>query len=124
MNPGFLAVRRGVLVGAVALVTLAGVPSLAEASGKLPCTASMSNSRPPQNSTTNVLVKTTAAATVTTVAHYKSTNTTNTGRSNGSGRATIPYKISRATRGYRVVVSVTVKKGSVSGSCSTSFTPA
>ena len=118
------AVRRGALVGAVALLALAGVQSQADAGIKLPCTASMSNPYPAQNSTTNALVKTTAAATVTTVAHYKTTNTTHTAKSNGSGRATIAYKISRATRGYRVVVSVRVKKGSAAGSCSTSFTTA
>jgi hypothetical protein len=121
MNP---AVRRGALVGALALLSVAGVQSPADASRRMPCSASMSNAYPTQNSTTNVLVRTAAAANVTTVAHYKSTDTTHTAKSNSSGRATIPYRISRATHGYRVVVNVTVKKGSAAASCSTSFTTA
>jgi hypothetical protein len=35
----------------------------------------------------------------------------------------IRYNIKGATPGYKVKVSVSVKKGSRTGSCSTSFTP-
>ena len=112
------------LVAALALLTLLGAPSAAQASTRLPCSASMSNAHPAQNSTTNVLVKTAAAAAVTTIAHFKTTNTTHSAKANSSGRATVPYRISRAARGYRVIVNITVKKGSAAGSCSTSFTTA
>ena len=39
------------------------------------------------------------------------------------GNVSITYIIKGATPGYRVKVSVSVKKGSRTGSCSTSFTP-
>ena len=40
-----------------------------------------------------------------------------------AGKATVPYYISGATPGYRVVVRVYVSKGSRKGTCSTSFLP-
>ena len=42
---------------------------------------------------------------------------------NAAGLGTSTYNISRATRGYRVNVSVTVVKGSQHASCATYFTP-
>jgi len=89
----------------------------------LPCSASMSNSHPHDYTTTNVLVHTAARAHVTTVAHYKTTNTTHRTVAGSRGNAKIPYYISRATPGYKVKVSVSVSSGSRTGSCSTSFTP-
>jgi hypothetical protein len=83
----------------------------------------MSNAHPTRNSTTDVLVSTVGRAAVTTVAHYKTTATTHHATANAAGKAVIAYKISRATKGFRVVVSVKVQKGGRSGSCSTSFTP-
>ena len=96
----------------------AGIPARA-----LPCHASMSNSHPADFTTTIVRVRSVARASVTTVAHYRTTNTTHHGRTNASGRAGIPYRISGATPGFRVKVDVTVKKGTRKGSCQTSFTP-
>ena len=95
----------------------------AGASGRLPCAASMSNASPTVNSTTHVLVRTAAAAAVSTVAHYKTTQTAHSGTADGGGRADIAYRISHATKGYRVVVDVTVSKSGLRNSCSTSFTP-
>ena len=92
-------------------------------SASLSCSASMSNASPSDYSTTDVIVHTSAGAAVTTTAHYKSTDTTHTGTADGSGVATIPYDISRATVGYTVVVDVTVSAGRAAASCSTSFTP-
>jgi hypothetical protein len=89
----------------------------------LSCSASMSNASPSDNSTTDVIVHTAAGASVTTTAHYKSTDTTHTGTASGSGVATIPYDIGRATAGHTVVVDVTVSAGGATASCSTSFTP-
>ena len=96
----------------------AGIPARA-----LPCHASMSNSHPADFTTTIVRVRSVARASVTTVAHYRTTNTTHHGRTNARGRAGIPYRISGATPGSRVKVDVTVKKGTRKGSCQTSFTP-
>jgi hypothetical protein len=84
---------------------------------------SMSNSHPADYTTTDVQVRTGARARVVTVAHYRTTDHKKVGHANGSGHATIPYYISGATPGYRVVVSVTVTRGHRSGSCSTSFRP-
>ena len=85
--------------------TAAAVPARA-----LPCHASMSNSHPADFTTTIVRVRSVARASVTTVAHYRTTNTTHHGRTNASGRAGIPYRISGATPGFQVKVDVTVKK--------------
>ena len=51
------------------------------------------------------------------------TNTTHHGTAGRKGNVSIAYHISDATPGFKVKVSVTVKKGSRTGSCSTSFTP-
>jgi hypothetical protein len=83
----------------------------------------MSNAHPADYSTTYVDLRTVAGASVTATAHYKSTDTTHTGTANGSGNAAIAFEISRATRGYTVEVSVTVRRDSAFASCSTSFTP-
>ena len=89
----------------------------------LPCSASMSNGSPAQNSTTDVLVQTAAAATVTATAHYKSTDTSHSTTADGTGSASVPFDISRATLGYTVVVDVSVSLSGQTGACSTSFTP-
>lgn len=89
----------------------------------LPCSASMSNSHPRDYTTIKVNVHTAAFAGVTTVAHYRTTNTTHHGTAGRKGNVSISYYISGATPGYRVKVSVSVVKGSRHGSCSTSFTP-
>jgi len=91
--------------------------------GKLACSASVSNSHPADYTTVNVYVRTAARAAVTTVAHCKPTSHKKSGTANSPGKATIAYDISGATRGYRVVVSVTVAQSSKTANCSTSFTP-
>jgi len=83
----------------------------------------MSNAHPKDYTTTDVLVSTVANAAVTTTAHYMSKLTIHHGVASAAGKAVIAYKISRATHGSRVVVSVKVQKGSRTGNCSTSFTP-
>jgi hypothetical protein len=95
----------------------------APASTPLPCHASMSNSHPADYTTTYVKVHTAGYASVTTVAHYRTTNHKKTGTAGKNGNASIGYYISRATPGYKVVVSVRVARGKRSGSCSTWFIP-
>jgi|SRR5450756_1173316 len=89
----------------------------------LPCHASMSNSHPRDYTTVYVNVHTVGYASVTTIAHYKTTNHKKSGKAGKKGDASIGYYISRATPGYRVVVSVRVVSGKRSGSCSTWFIP-
>lgn len=108
---------------ALTLVGIAPASASAARAKRLPCHASMSNSHPADYTTTDVQVRTGARARVVTVAHYRTTDHKKVGHANGSGHATIPYYISGATPGYRVVVSVTVTRGRRSGRCSTSFTP-
>jgi hypothetical protein len=101
----------------------AALPAHAAPTSPLACHALMSNAHPTDYSTTDVLVTTVGGAAVTTVAHYASTTTAHHATASAAGKAVIAYKISRATPGFRVVVSVKVQKGARSGSCVTSFTP-
>ncbi|WP_203336064.1 hypothetical protein [Nocardioides limicola] len=119
-----LLLRRIASLGA-AMVLVASpllVPTAANAAA-LSCTASVSDSNPKRYSNVYVRVKTAPAATVRTVAHYKTTKTIKRGKANSVGRATLKYYISGATPGYRVKVSVTVTKNGRSRTCATSFTP-
>jgi acyl-CoA synthetase (NDP forming) len=101
----------------------AALPAHAAPTSPLACHASMSNAHPTDYSTTDVLVSTVGRAAITTVAHYRTTSTAHFATANAAGKAVIAYRISRATPGFRVVVSVKVQRGGRSGSCSTSFTP-
>ncbi len=109
--------------GAIGATALTGGVAMAAPASPLPCSASMSNSHPKDYTTTQVRVHTGTFAAVTTVAHYRTTNTTHRGTAGRRGNLSVGYYISGATPGYPVKVSVTVRKGSRSGSCSTSFTP-
>jgi hypothetical protein len=117
------------LVTATAAGSLAGTaltagPAVAAAHvTALPCSASMSNSHPRDYTTIKVNVHTAAFAGVTTVAHYRTTNTTHHGTAGRRGNVSISYYISGATPGYKVKVSVSVKSSARRGSCATSFTP-
>ena len=117
------ALGAGVLATLLTLGAVSGVPADAAAKST-PCKASMSVPKPKQSTTTVVRVSGVGGgASITTVAHYKSTNTTKTAKATAAGAASVPYKISRATKGYRVVVAVTAVKGSKRWSCSTAFVP-
>ena len=112
------------LLTAGAAVTAVAAQAVASpASAALTCHASMSDNHPRDYTTTDVRVHTAAHASVTTVAHYRTTNHKKTGTAGSGGNASIGYYISGATPGYRVVVSVRVVSGHRSGSCSTWFTP-
>jgi hypothetical protein len=104
-------------------VATAATAAAAPASAPLPCQASMSNNHPADYTTTDVRVHTAGYASVTTVAHYRTTNHTKTYTAGARGNATIDYYISGATPGYRVVVSVHVAHDGRSGNCSTWFVP-
>jgi len=106
-----------------ATATAAVAAPAAPASAALTCQASMSNNHPADYTTTDVRVHTVGYASVTTIAHYKTTNHKKTGTAGVRGNATIAYYISGATPGYKVVVSVRVVHGGRSGSCSTWFIP-
>jgi hypothetical protein len=83
----------------------------------------MSDATPKQYSATNVLVSTVARAGVTTTAKYKTTSTEKRATANGQGKATVRYRISSATPGFTVIVSVVVSSGGKKASCSTKFVP-
>jgi cellulose 1,4-beta-cellobiosidase len=92
-------------------------------SRRLACHAVMSHTHPADHSTTDVVVRTADHAAVTTIAHFKTGNRSRKLRATVHGRAVIRYRVRDALAGYRVRVSVTVRRGSRSGTCSTWFTP-
>ena len=120
------AIALSAIVAGAAITAAAAGPALAgpSASAALTaCTASVSNKRPADYTTTDVRVRTAADAEVFTVAHYKTVNRAYFRVAGSGGRATIGYYVSGATPGYKVVVDVTVVRGHQADSCSTSFTP-
>jgi hypothetical protein len=92
-------------------------------SSSLSCSASVSNSSPADYTTVDIYVRTAPEASVTTVAHYKTTDHQKSTAADSAGQATIAYYISGATPGYTVEIDVSVSAGSPSSRCSTSFTP-
>ena len=118
------ALAAGLLLFTTPLSAAAAAPLVTSSSAAAvkACTASMSVPNPHQHTTTTVRVgRLAGGARVTTVAHYKTTSTTHTATSAANGTAALPYKISSATKGFKVVVSVTAVKGSTRWSCSTAF---
>jgi hypothetical protein len=100
------------------------VHTVAPPANPLTCSASMSDSTPSHNETTDVIVSTkVAGASVTATARYKTTTHPKSGVASSSGKADIPFDISDATYGYTVTVDVVVSSHGASKSCSTSFTP-
>jgi hypothetical protein len=80
----------------------------------------MSNSSPAQyTDVTANITSTVPNAAVTVAKHYKTTTSYDSGATNASGNAAVPFDISGATIGYPVSVVVTVG----AATCSTSFTP-
>jgi hypothetical protein len=71
----------------------------------------------------DIYIHTAAGASVTTVAHYKTTSHDKTAIADAAGHATLAYYISGATPGYTVMVDVAVSAGARTANCSTSFTP-
>jgi hypothetical protein len=96
-------------------VVLASAAPAAAAS----CTASVSNARPPQNSTVTVAIVGPASVTATVVAHYRTLDNSETVTLNANGHGSAGFNVGDAAAGETVVVNVTAG----SAVCSTSFTP-
>ncbi len=88
------------------------------------CAASVSTRSPADYTTVYIYIRTAAGASVTTVAHYKTTDNQKTATTDGGGQATVAYYISGATPAYTVTVDVTTSAGPHTAHCSTAFTPA
>lgn len=95
--------------------------ALTQASIKV--SASVNNKTPLQNTTVSITVNGPAKGSVTIVCHYKSTNTTYRATIGSNGKAIIPVKISRATKGYTVVINVSVTYKGKAYTTKTSFKP-
>ncbi len=102
-------------------LTGASAPSASEQAA-LTCTAD-ATPRPTHWNPAGVSVKTASGAAVTTIAHYKTTDSTRTAVADDQGRAFTEYNLGGATSRYQVQVDVTVTKDSQVGKCATSFTP-
>jgi hypothetical protein len=106
-----------------------GAPAPAQTTAPAPsanglsCRASVSSASPAGNTTVDIKVRTAAGASVTTVAHYKTTDHPKTAIADRGGHATVGYDVGGATPGYKVRVDVTASAGSRTAHCSTSFTP-
>jgi len=83
----------------------------------------VSSRSPADYATVYIYIRTAAGASVTTVAHYKTTDNQKTATAGGGGQATVAYYISAATPGYTVAVDITTSAGPRTTACSTSFTP-
>ena len=82
----------------------------------------MSNSTPGDSGYETVNITSTVPdAPVTITKYYRTTTTTDTGYTNGSGAASINFDIGHPTVGYTVQVDVNINNGAET--CSTSFTP-
>ena len=98
--------------------------------GKLKVQAQADPANPKRYSNVTICVSVTngsgqpvSGAAITTVAHYKTTDTTKYGTTATDGKCNIVYYISGATAGYRVYVNVTARLGGESATATTSFVP-
>ena len=101
----------------------APVPTPTPSAGALRCVAAVSSTSPADYTTVDVYVRTASGASVTTVAHYRTTDNQKAAVADGAGRAVVAYFISGATPGYKVRVDVTTTAAGRRSTCSTSFTP-
>jgi hypothetical protein len=85
------------------------------------CTASVSSSTPNDGGTETVNVSSNVARTPLEVtAHYKTTDSTYAGTTNGAGSASVTFDIGHPTAGYTVRVDININGNAA---CSTEFTP-
>jgi hypothetical protein len=129
--------RNGPLIASAAMLTLAlgsaagelgtATPASAApaitASSPLACQASVSNRDPADYTTVHVYVRTVDRASIRIVAHYRTTNHVKYGHAGRHGNDTINYYISGATPGFKVNLTLTVRRNGRKGTCATSFTP-
>jgi hypothetical protein len=116
------ATERGLLADmlAASLQGLVDRSVIAKRSGS--CTASVSNPTPGQGGSETVSVTSSVPnAGVTVTAHYKTTDSTFTGQTDGTGNGSVTFSIGNPTSGFTVVVDVNVGGGQAT--CQTSFTP-
>jgi hypothetical protein len=111
-----------VLMAAVTPASAFGA-SARQAAAKLPCSASVTATRPVHGQRVDVLVRTAKDAWVGAFAHFKTTTVKKTTHANSAGRAEVVFNVGRAEYGYRVAISIYTDKAHAKGSCRTSFTP-
>ena len=109
-------VALGLAAGAaIPVLFVTGAPAGAASS----CTASVSNTQPPQNSTVTVAIVGPAGVTATVVAHYRGLDNSETVNLDANGHGSAGFNVGSAPPGETVVVNVTAG----TSACSTSFTP-
>lgn len=112
------------LLGPAAAVGTTVAPASAATTVRSHCTVTMSTTRPKQYSSTTARVSHVGSkAKVVVKAKYKTTTNTKKTTASSAGKASVTYRISGATVGRRVPVTVTATKGSHTWTCSTSFVP-
>jgi len=124
-------ISRKRLISVLCLSLVTAVPILRTSTARgaevshsiLACTARVDNPRPTDYSTITVFVHTLGGAHIKTTAHYRTTSKVENTVASRSGSAVVSYRISRATSGFRVVITVQVRNGTRSGACKTYFTP-
>lgn len=119
---------KGAFKGTAA-AAIGGLLTVGVASGCTPktqtlaCQAVTSTAQPSQNSNVTITVRSAAGALVLTGAGFKSGTSAKTTATNRGGHGTVAYAVGAAKVGYPVKVAVLVVKGSLKGSCSTTFIP-
>jgi hypothetical protein len=108
-------------LGAAVALTI-GVPIVAVAmpASAAGCTASVSNPAPAQNTTVTVSIVGPATSSATVVAHFRTTDASNTATTDTNGHGSAGFNLGVVTYGETVVVNVTF---GTTASCSTTFTP-
>jgi hypothetical protein len=101
-------------LGLAVPVVLSASPAFASG-----CTATVSDPYPAQNEVVTVSFTGPANTSATVIAHYHTTNNTDTATTDANGHASVGFNTGSAAYGETVVVNVIVG----SASCSTSFTP-
>ena len=118
---------KGLIAGlALAMPTmlLAAPVSQAATPKTKACSASVSTANPNRYSTVTVTVThVPASVIVTTSAKYKTSTNTKRTTATKKGQVAVPYKISGATKNFRVYVNVTAQQGNQKYACQTSFVP-
>lgn len=118
---------KGIIAGlalAVPTMLLAAPVSQAATPKTKACSATVSTANPARYSTVTVKVaQVPASVVVTTSARYKTSTNTKRTTANKKGQVAVPYRISGATRNFRVYVNVTAQKGTQKYACRTSFVP-
>jgi len=118
---------KGIIAGlalAVPAMLLTAPASEAATPKTKSCSASVSTPNPKRYSTVTVKVSNVpASVVVTTAAKYRTTTNTKRVVATKKGQVAVPYRVSGATKNFRVYVNVTAQKGSQKYACRTFFVP-